>query len=271
MTILSDEALLRLSGPDAVSFLQGQTTANFANAEPGTCLRGAFCDPKGRILADFLAAIVTPEEILLRIRRPVAEQLAQHLSRYLAFSKASLDALPWSVSANTENSEGSTFARKGDALIVPRGKGLTEYWSVDSEAAGELDSDHFRGREIALGEARIESATVGSYLPQDLNFDLNDAVSFDKGCYTGQEIIARLHYRGTPKRRLYRALLSGAELPAPGTSLYLPEKTQSVGSIVNSGIHPAGIALLVETTDGAIDQGLSIGEAGPVLAAWLDN
>ena len=55
--------------------------------------------------------------------------------------------------------------------------------------------------------ARVELDTIGAYLPQDLNYDLNGTVSFTKGCYTGQEIVARLHYRGTPKRRLYRAVI----------------------------------------------------------------
>ena len=102
--------------------------------------------------------------------------------------------------------------------------------------------------------ARVELETIGAYLPQDLNYDLNGTVSFTKGCYTGQEIVARLHYRGTPKRRLYRAVIddTGGTV-APGSRLS-NASNRAVGSVVNhASIRGAQQALIELTPEAASD------------------
>ena len=88
---------------------------------------------------------------------------------------------------------------------------------------------------------------------------LTGSVNFKKGCYTGQEIIARLHWRGTPKRRLYIAAggySTNNEAPAPGTPLFTGDKSQSIGSIVNACSTPEGFSALIETTEDGFQQGL---------------
>ena len=85
---------------------------------------------------------------------------------------------------------------------------------------------------INRGLARINERSVGKYLPQDLNYDLNGFVDFDKGCYTGQEIIARLHYRGQPKRRLYLLTVTSSTQPANDERIVDISTGKSVGSVV---------------------------------------
>jgi len=114
-----------------------------------------------------------------------------------------------------------------------------------------------------VARARVESATVGAYLPQDLNYDLNQTVSFSKGCYTGQEIIARLHYRGTPKRRLHRAAVGeGAEL---GAAL-INADGKTVGSVVNGCRHNGVTELLIELMPDAAGEAVMLKANGVELS-----
>ena len=122
----------------------------------------------------------------------------------------------WHVSAR-KSGDGAAVATLGfegttlSTVVIPSEGGYEEHWtSPQSAAQPEADSD-LAEWELQNARARVEVDTIGTYLPQDLNFDLNGTVSFTKGCYTGQEIIARLHYRGTPKRRLHRAQSGGCD------------------------------------------------------------
>lgn len=263
MTTFTHEALLHLHGPDAAKFLQGQTTADFLNAAPNSLLRGAFCNPKGRVLADFLAAVISHEDIWLRSRRAVAEHLVAHLERYLMFSKATLTLTDWAVSADSIDAENALCLDPDQGLmVIPRGAALTEYWSApDHTAPGRLTEPAFQAQEIAIEEARIEKSTIGAYLPQDLNYDLNDAVSFKKGCYTGQEIIARLHFRGTPKRRLYSAECSvDAELE-PGAIITAADTEKTLGSVVNCAATENGKVMLIEAVETVFEQNPRVSDA----------
>jgi hypothetical protein len=108
---------------------------------------------------------------------------------------------------------------------------------------------------------------MGAYLPQDLNYDLNGTVSFTKGCYTGQEIVARLHYRGTPKRRLYRALLNGTlDAIAPGARLS-NATNRAVGSVVNRVSQGDLQQVLIELTPEAARDSVLLGEPTRALSA----
>lgn len=267
MTVLTNEALLQLTGVDAAKFLQGQTTADFLSAEPSTPIRGAFCDPKGRIIADFLALVVSPEDIWLRSRRPVAEALAVHLSKYLVFSKATLVLSDWQVMAKAGDAPAAAVL-SDMRFAVPRGDHLAEYWqSPASEPIdGACSEARYRQHEIALGEARIEVNTMGRYLPQDLNFDLNGAVNFRKGCYTGQEIVARLHFRGQPKRRLYAACADGGSPLDAGATIVSQTSGKTLGSVVNTATDGEHTQLLIEAVESVFAQQPVAGDTGVTLA-----
>ncbi len=115
--------------------------------------------------------------------------------------------------------------------------------------------------------ARVEFDTIGAYLPQDLNYDLNGTVSFTKGCYTGQEIVARLHYRGTPKRRLYRAVIddTGGTV-APGSRLS-NASNRAVGSVVNHASTRGAQQALIELTPEASSDSVLLEDPQHTLSA----
>ena len=238
---------MRLSGSGGREFLHGQTTADFNDCGAGGLRYAAFCNPKGRVLADVLAVVVDDQEILLRGRTTVMAALAEHLKPYLGFSRCSLTPTDWCIScyagSTDEYHAGLRFAESSlVAVTVPMGPEHTECWTAPHECQNEDLSDPL-WLEIKNQRARIESQTIGSYLPQDLDYDCNGTVTFTKGCYTGQEIVARLHYRGTPKRRLHRA-----ETAAPvvtGDTLINAEG-KTVGSIVNQCLRGYTHQLLIE-------------------------
>ena len=238
---------MRLSGSDSREFLHGQTTADFNDCGVGSLRYAAFCNPKGRVLADVLAVVIDEQEILLRGRTTVMAALAKHLEPYLGFSRCSLTPTDWRIGcyrgSTDEHHAVLRFAEASlVAIAVPMGREHTECWSAPHERQKRDLLDPL-WLEIKNQRARIESDTIGSYLPQDLDYDCNGTVSFAKGCYTGQEIVARLYYRGTPKRRLHRA-----ETAAPvvtGDTLINAEG-KTVGSIVNHCLQGYTHELLIE-------------------------
>ena len=259
------DLVMTLAGADAINFLQGQTTADFENTEPGAVRFAAFCNPKGRVIADVLAIVVSNEEVMLRGRQAVMTALATHLKPYLSFSKSTLSDSHWRISCEKIGAQRSATEHAArlqydaDTLVridIPRSDDITESWRVSGTAAHSQAAEPLALAEVDImtARARVELETIGAYLPQDLNYDLNGTVSFTKGCYTGQEIVARLHYRGTPKRRLYRAVIddTGGTV-APGSRLS-NASNRAVGSVVNhASIRGAQQALIELTPEAASD------------------
>jgi folate-binding protein YgfZ len=272
------EQVLQLSGADARLVLQGQTTADFQKAEVGTQLHAAFCNPKGRVLADTLAVVVAEDTVLMRGRQSVMTKLAAHLKPYIAFSKSTLMTLDLAVccyrnkaAQNLDPNHVLIDRHNGvlSVIAVGRGMGFTEHWhSSDATIVADPKDEVSIARvDFETARARIESNTIAAFLPQDLNYDLNETVSFTKGCYTGQEIVARLHYRGTPKRRLFRATLSEtAEPPAPGESIRNSEG-QHVGSLVNLSPLDGEIGALLEVMPDATTTPLFVGDKQLTLSS----
>ena len=259
------DLVMTLAGADAIHFLQGQTTADFENTEPGAVRFAAFCNPKGRVIADVLAIVVSNDQVMLRGRQAVMTALATHLKPYLSFSKSTLSDSHWRISCEKIAAQTSATERAArlqydaDTLVridIPRSDDITESWRVSGTAAHSQAAEPLALAEVDImtARARVELDTIGAYLPQDLNYDLNGTVSFTKGCYTGQEIVARLHYRGTPKRRLYRAVIddTGGTV-APGSRLS-NASNRAVGSVVNhASIRGAQQALIELTPEAASD------------------
>ena len=264
---LPDEGVLSLTGPDALSFLQGQTTANFIGLHYPAQVFGAFCDVKGRILADFLALVIDSETVLLRVSADLCDWLTGHLGKYLQFSRASLmitdylvvGVLKKDVNPNEQRDEGAEQCAPG--WLLHKTSDTAEFIvTAPAEleqlpaglATGEDNPPPWRLAMVKEAEARVREATSGKYLPQDLNYDLSGWVAFDKGCYTGQEIIARLHWRGQPKRRLYMGP-ANAEASI-GATLSLGIDGPSRGSVVATAPDENGTLILAEATE-EISQG----------------
>jgi len=261
------DIIMRLEGSGAADLLHGQTTADFSACQERDVRYAAFCNPKGRVLADVRVVVIHSNEMLLRGRREVMLQLGEHLKPFLAFARSTLTPTDWQVSITPagEATDRAVLERLDASLerfALPAEGQWQEIWSPATALREDVEDDG-TWHDIFAARARVEAATVGAYLPQDLNYDLNQTVSFSKGCYTGQEIVARLHYRGTPKRRLHRAAVdAGAE---PG-DLLVNAGEQTVGSVVNSCRRHGVSELLIELVPDATNENVALKTNGAELS-----
>ena len=224
---LSDH-IFSFDGADVRDVLHGQTTRNFKALDLHHPIDGAFCDLKGRVITDFTAVLTSETTVLMRVSKGVAALLQEHLAKYLMFSKTKMTTLDWHCWGCSDSSENATLG-----IRVPRPDGHSEVWSSPSNPpAHAMPATKWLLFRIKRGLARIHEHSVCKYLPQDLNYDLNGFVDFDKGCYTGQEIIARLHYRGQPKRRLSLLTVRSSTQPASDERIIDSATGKSIGSVV---------------------------------------
>jgi folate-binding protein YgfZ len=215
---LDDFATLRFRGADAGSFLQGQLSNDLGKLTRGAILRAGLHNPQGRTLALLWLAARAGDDILALLPRELAEGVTMQLRRYLLRAKLTI---------TNETGQLPVIGLWQRGPIAPT-EGL---WQLDAQRAVSLPAaddavpraepmtrEQWRALDIASGLPQVYGATSGEFVAQMLNLDCIDAVSFSKGCYTGQEVIARAHYRGRVKRRMQRfETLSSAPL-APGAS-----------------------------------------------------
>ena len=285
-TLLQHDALLHLTGPDALKFLQGQVTCDTRSIDQAHALSGAYCTPQGRVVCDFLLCELAPEHLALRMRRDLREHSAATFGKYIIFSKAELHPQRddwilygcWGEQVATDlqtifgevpAQQYASCAGAGFVLVQTDSQGRQFECYLDSKQREDLQEQlatafqdgsetAWQALQIAAGIGRIESATTEEFVPQMLNYDHTGHISFNKGCYTGQEVVARLHYRGKPKRRMYGASLP--EAATAGTPLYCADSSQSVGNVVNSVEVDAGEATaLVVVVVSRVDDELRVG------------
>jgi len=265
---LASLALLRFTGADARVFLHNQLTCDVEALTPETSTYGSYCTPKGRILATFLLWRSADDyfmQLPAALREPIQKRLSTFILRskvkavdvtsewvLLGVSGVSAGALarlvagtaPGSVHGVTHGKDGAIVIRlPGERfqLIVPAAaaQSVKELLAHQAEVT---DPQHWDWLDIREGIPLITPATQEAFVPQMANLDLIGGVSFTKGCYPGQEIVARTHYRGTLKQRMYRASVPEGESPQPGDKLYSPQTgSQSCGMIVNAAPAPDGI------------------------------
>ena len=246
--LLEDFSLLRFSGADAAAFLHGQLTCDVQALKPGNSSYGGYCTPKGRLLATFL---LWPEDGGFNMLLPatIAEPVRKRLSMYILRSKVKAEDIsaafacigvtgaginsaveslggvpPPHVHAVTVRDPVTTVALPGDRCLM-----------VKHRAAIQLpaDSGAWNAGDIAGGIPFIVAATQEEFVPQMVNLDLIGALSYSKGCYPGQEIVARTHYLGRLKQRMFRATVDGPA--APGDKLYCADLgDQAAGMIVSA-------------------------------------
>jgi folate-binding protein YgfZ len=279
---LEQEALLHIIGPDTLKFLQGQTTCDTRKVDPQHALPGAFCTPQGRVVCDFLLCELAPEHFALRLRRDIRSSSAAAFGKYIIFSKAKIDAAreDWIVVGVWGEDASSALADIFGEMPTGRfgARGADDFVLVQTDERGEQfecflqqrssdahlarmatlmnpgSESAWQAEQITSGIARVEAATVGEFVPQVLNYDLTGHINFKKGCYTGQEVIARLHYRGKSKRRAYATELPGQTPCTAGTELVDPVSGQNIGNVINCS-HAQGktLALVAATAEGVVN------------------
>jgi folate-binding protein YgfZ len=284
---LTHWGLIRARGEDAATFLHSQLTNDFSRLGPNEARLAGYCSAKGRLLASFVAWSAGPDEVLLACHKSVLAPTLKRLSMFVLRAKCRLS------DASTEIAQfgvaGSAAAAIfGDAAVwqrAPHGAGSAIRLAdaaglrrallvapvdleVDVGAAPAMTLDTWRWLEVESGVVTVEAATVDRFVPQMVNFELVGGVDFQKGCYPGQEVVARSQYRGTTKRRTF--LFDCDVLPTAGQDVYAAgAANEPAGTVANAAPHPlhAGGSALVEVRLAALSEaGLRLGSAdGPAL------
>jgi folate-binding protein YgfZ len=232
-------AVLRIHGRDAATFLQGQLSSDVAALAGGASQLAGYHNPQGRVIALLRLSRVAPEDLLAQLPLELALPVAQRLRRYILRAKLAIDIFdsPTALTAALPQ------------ISLPDG------WNATCS----------RDADIAAGLPQVYAATSEQFVAQMLNLDCIGAISFSKGCYTGQEVIARAHYRGRVKRRMRRFVTRTAVAAAtaqtplvPGASIRLPDGRRL--EVVDA----------VERTDGRVEF-LAVAPFGPAAAESAPN
>lgn len=228
---LSDLVVIEAAGPDSVSFLQSQLTNDLTQLSGVSARLAGYCTAKGRLMASMVVWKTGPIQapsVHILIKADIADAFIKRLSMYILRAKVKLriadlnvygiliqqtssisirslglpkGAHPWTVAPSD----------KGSYIAAPSADpAIDRWWLISPEsnvlapddAHDELKAAQWRAADIAAGLPWIVAATQDIFIPQTLNFDLIEGISFSKGCYPGQEIVARSHYRGKIKRRM---------------------------------------------------------------------
>jgi len=283
---LADRGVIRASGADAASFLQSQLTNDVAGLVDATACLAGFCSAKGRLQASFVVWRPAADEFLLSCPREILAPTLKRLSMFVLRAKCKLSdasdglavfalAGPAAAAMLDRTAVWQVRARGASTLIrVPDAAGVQRAWLVadaaavaDVPAAEAMSPEAWRWLEVESGVVTIEAATVDRFVPQMVNFELVGGVDFQKGCYPGQEVVARSQYRGTTKRRTL--LFDCAVVPAAGQDVYASgTANEPAGTIANAAAHPLhdGGSALVEVRLAAIGDELRLGAPdGPLL------
>lgn len=275
---LSDWGVIRAAGEDAKTFLHGQLTQDVQGLGDGTARLAGYCSAKGRLLASFIVWQRGPAEVLLACSADLLPATLKRLSMFVLRAKCKLsDAsaeLPLYGLAGAAAGEGVAWSRSAqgaaDLIHLPAAAGVRRALWAGPGAPEQpvLAAEAWRWLEVQSGIPRIVAATVEQFVPQMVNLELVGGVNFQKGCYPGQEVVARSQYRGTLKRR---AFLFDAEAPAqPGQELFAAsDPAQPAGMVAFAAPAPDGsgrYGVLAETKIALADHALHLGAAdGPRL------
>ena len=266
---LSDWGVIRAQGADAANFLHSQLTQDFALLDSEHARLAGFCTAKGRLLATMVGWRQGEDEILLALP---AETLAATLKRLSMFvlrakcklSDASAEFAVYGLLGRPA-AEAWTLARDADAVQIAlpgSGRALrVQPVAAPAPAGTTMTPDDWAWAEAEAGVAWVRGATVEAFVPQMINFEALGGVSFKKGCYPGQEIVARSQYRGTIKRRL-----QVFETDTPATVgqevFHSSDPEQPAGVVAGAGTRGGRTLVAAEVKLGTLGEGsLHLGSA----------
>jgi folate-binding protein YgfZ len=282
---LTDLGLIAASGEDAASFLHSQLTNDVLHLGAAEARLAGYCSPKGRLLATLLMW-KTDSGLVLQLPREIQPAIQKRLQMFVLRSKVKLEdvsaqqivlglggraaagllarwfpnlpASPYAIA----HAECGSLIRVADAFDAPRYQLLTSMataqtlWPVLSATLQPVGNSAWRWSAIQAGVPQVTLPTQEQFVPQMLNFDLIGGVNFKKGCYPGQEIVARMQYLGKSKRRMMLAMVDTAGV-ASGTEVFSStDPEQPCGMIVNAESNGAQQSdCLVEIKIAALDNG----------------
>jgi len=248
---LTDWGVIRAHGADAATFLHSQLTQDIEGLGPSEARLAGYCSAKGRLLASFIVWRPAPDEVLLACSADLLAPTLKRLSMFVLRAKCRLsdasaerllygivgEAVPAAHGA-VQHEAGRTLIRLADAEGQPRAL-LVQPADAAPPALPALDLALWNWLEVRSGVARIVAHTVEQFVPQMVNLEAVGGVNFKKGCYPGQEIVARSQYRGTLKRR---AMLfdSEAELQPGQEVFHSDDPGQPAGLVANAARGPGG-------------------------------
>ncbi len=304
-TVLDQFDVIEASGIDATTFLHNQLTQDVKNLSPNQAQLAGLCSVKGRLLASFLFWH-TNETIQLMLPSDLRADVQKRLSMFILRSKVKLNdttsklaliglmgnvepilasLFPTIPQAKYEKAESAagTLIRLTDVSstlvdAAPTTLGPTRYLWITTQEASDVHTALLASHltrvpstvwdwcDIQAGIPRITQATQEKFVPQMVNFELIGGINFRKGCWPGQEVVARLQFRGVVRRRTF---LAHIEFAQPGVEIYHSEEpSQACGIIVNAAPAPTGgVDCLVQLQLSMLKQGvLHAGSAdGPIL------
>ena len=275
---LSHEGVLAVRGSDAAKFLQGQLTCNLNYLSDTRASLGARCTQKGRMQSSF-RILLQGDGVLLAMATELLEPQLADLKKYAVFSKSKLtdESAAWARFGVSDAdqvlaglglqlpAETDSVVRSDDLIAIRVSPGRAELWAPAAQAQtlhSQLAAQLHEGElnqwllgQIRAGIGQVMPQTRELFIPQMLNLQAVGGVSFKKGCYTGQEIVARMQYLGKLKRRLYRLSLNAGELPEPGTPLFSPNHNSAIGEVVIAARADQAIELLAVLQAEAAESG----------------
>jgi len=238
--LLDDYRVLAVTGSDRTTFLQGQLTQDVAAARPDATTMTGWADAKGRLLFAghlFSTTVAGEAAPALLVPAALADTLLKRMRMYVLRAKVTLTLLDSAVVGLV----GTPQASLVNQAIRILGRNDRHLLLTDPTNAAPLSPTDWQLADIRAGIPVITAATMGEFVPQMVNLDLLGGISFTKGCYTGQEIVARMKYLGRVKRRMMR-FSSPGDAPAAGTPVYADRGV--TGQVVSSAPADSGAELL---------------------------
>ncbi|MGI9341740.1 MAG: YgfZ/GcvT domain-containing protein [Gammaproteobacteria bacterium] len=243
---LDEMRILRIAGDDRVEFLQGQLTQDVGKVDPEHAALAGWSNPKGRLLA-VGQLLATPDALLWPLPADVIDGVRRRLGMFVLRANVTIDVADDEVCGligvdvdqvttigdiDVGAKPGATAAAKGviatrllgdpgRALLCAPAARLREL--RERGGFGATDENTWRLRDIRAGLPTIIAATSEAFIPQMVNLDLLGGISFTKGCYVGQEIVARTQNLGRIKRRMHRFRAQTGDAPLPGESIHGPD------------------------------------------------
>ena len=277
MTALSGYSILKISGNDAGAFLHAQLSNDVRRLEPGSIGMGSWCNTQGRMLMNFYL-IRNEDHFFLILRSGLKDKVIKRLTKYILRSSVSIEDMDHelalagiSCSTGEERVEpilgspapamhtsilhqGLRVSRVGDAgshryLILGTIREMKSFWG---RAAGKLrpePRESWKLQDILDGLGWVDENNTEQFLPVEFNLDYLGGVSYGKGCYPGQEILARIRHRGRVKKRLYLAHLKNGTLPQSGEDLTADGDPHHIGCIIEAASIPGSRYAVLAVVD----------------------